>query len=114
MHKEWLGSLGLFMLEKRLRGDIAVYNFLTRGRGRAGTELFSVVTGDSTPGNGLKLRQGRFVLHIRKRFLTQRVVGHWNRLPRDLVTEAAGQTPRSIWTMLSDIWCNSWGCPLQG
>lgn len=50
-----------------------VFNILMRGSGGPGTNLFTLVTRDRTPGNGMKLSQGRFGLDIRKRIFTQRV-----------------------------------------
>ncbi|KAJ7414061.1 hypothetical protein BTVI_41745 [Pitangus sulphuratus] len=86
-YEELLRALGLFNVKKRRpRGDlIANSNILKRGRGGVGTDLFTLMISDRIQGNGMKLCQGRFRLDIRKRFFTQRVTGHWNKLPREMI-----------------------------
>ena len=85
-YEDRLRELGLLSPEKRrLPGDLtAARQYLTGAYENAAERLLIWACSDRTRYNGLKLKEGRFRLDIRKKFFAVKVVRHWNRLLRKL------------------------------
>jgi len=76
----------LSLEKRRFQGDLTVaFQYLKQAYKKAGVELLIMVCGDRTSSNGLKLKEGRFRLDVRKKFLSLRVVRPWHRLPGEAV-----------------------------
>lgn len=56
-----------------------------RGHRRTGEGLFAREYSNRTRRKGFKVREGRFTLGIRKKYLNVSMVRKWNRLPREVV-----------------------------
>ena len=93
-YEDRLRELELFSMEKRrLRGDLIVaFQYLNGAYRKAGEGLSVRACSDRKRGNGFKLEEGRFRLDIRKKFFTERVVRHWNRLPNGAVNAPSRET----------------------
>lgn len=78
----------IFSLKKRLLWNylIAAFQYL-RAYKKSGEGLFTRACHDRTKGNGFTLQESRFRVDSRKKVFTGRVVRHWDRLPRKVVSD---------------------------
>jgi len=68
------------------------FQYLKGACKKDGDKLFSRACCNRTRGKGSKLKEGRFRLDIRKKFIMIRVVKHWNRLRRKVVDAPSLET----------------------
>ena len=72
----------MFSLEKRRLN--AAFQYLKGAYKHEADGLFTRSDSDRTRGNGFKLKEGRFRLDVRRKYLTQRGVRCWHGCPEKL------------------------------
>ncbi|KFV95958.1 hypothetical protein N326_09812, partial [Eurypyga helias] len=78
-------ELGLFSLEKVAGRPYSSLPLPEGSYKEASGRLFTRVCSGRTRGNSFKLKEGRFTLDRRNKFFPERVMKHWNKLPREVV-----------------------------
>ena len=72
------------MERSRLQGDLtAAFQYLKGAYEQKEDWLLTQSDNNRTRESGFKLEEGGFRLDVRKKFLTQKMVWHWHRLPRE-------------------------------
>ena len=101
-YEDRLREMGMFSLEKRrLWGDLrGTFQYLKADCKKEGDRLFRRICCDRTRRNCFKLKEGRFRLDIRKKFITLRVVKHWVSCPERWWMPHPWLHSRSGWTGL--------------
>jgi len=101
-YEERLRESGLFSLEKRRlqRDFIEAFQSLKGAYKKDGDRHFSRACSNRTRGNSFKLKEGGFRLDIKKKFIIMRVVGHGNRLLREVVDASLPERVQG-----QAVWC---------
>jgi len=85
LYEDRLRELGSFSMEKAARRHHCSLPVFKRELIQEGNQCFTMADSDRTRGNDFKLKEGRFRLDVMGMLFTERVVGCWNRLPREVV-----------------------------
>lgn len=107
---------------------ITIYEITKHICERVFAYLYLICTQFYIWGNGMKLHQRRFRLGVRKRFFSERVVMHWNTVPREVASSLlefkhhlynalrftvwvlGGSSWRELYSIIDDLY---WPVPAQ-
>lgn len=93
-----------------MRGDVINAHKYRKGRCHEdGAKLFSPVPSDRIRGTRHKLKHRKFPLNMEKNYFTLRVMGNWNRLPREVV-----ESPLEILKTHQPVTCSRAAGAMQG